>query len=194
MVPLELISDLQRAKEFLGPTSAIANKHGRNGANTAHDHNRDKKLGRKVVLETRSSLRFSRSSPRSRSREDASKKRAKASLYPLPLPATVINREGRGCYAPTPIVDWWISPSVHLLLADLNRNNHVLTGRDPEGANPDVAAKRPAALDVSFHEGRGPSIKYGLRPKPGHVEVEQRAMEVSWSTGTADLAQARGTL
>jgi hypothetical protein len=138
MVPLELISDLQRAKEFLGPTSAIANKHGRNGANTAHDHNRDKKLGRKVVLETRSSLRFSRSSPRSRSREDASKKRAKASLHPLPLPTTVINRAGRGCYAPTPIVDWWISPSVHLLLADLDRNNHVLTGRDPEGANPDV--------------------------------------------------------
>src|SRR5919112_896991 len=35
-------------------------------------------------------------------------------------------------------MDWWISPSFHLLLADLERNDHVLIGGDPEGANPDV--------------------------------------------------------
>ena len=50
MVPLEPISDLQRAKEFLDPTSAIANKHGRNGANTAHDHDRDKSWDVKSYL------------------------------------------------------------------------------------------------------------------------------------------------
>jgi hypothetical protein len=60
-----------------------------------------------------------------------------------------------------------------------------------------LAALPPYFSNTSNHPyglQRWPPIRGGLQPEPGHVEVEQRAIEVSWSAATPALAQARGTL
>src|SRR5919112_785759 len=81
---------------------------------------------------------------------------------------------------PPRLLDWWFSPSVHLLLADLDGNNHMLAGCHSEGANPDGVyvvrlhagvAGNPEVVDVAIRDRAHDTRAVGRRHDARHSIV-----------------------